>query len=213
MRARSTRTAPGPWRRPIRGSSPSPRRPTSPARPCSMRPTWTNADGTTGIASIPDNVEVFAPGSPIFAVSQEDHLTGSSGADLFVFGQPISHDTLHSFDAAADRIDLIGFDGVNGFAISSSPTMATAMPSSPSARAKTITVLGVSAAATRRRQLRVQRGADHPERRHHDDRRRRHHAARRDRREHRHDRVEWRRRRHPARGHRQRPDAHKAAGS
>ncbi|WP_210333757.1 Ig-like domain-containing protein, partial [Mesorhizobium sangaii] len=77
--------------------------------------TWINADGTTGSMSVSDNVEVFAPGNPIYALSSDDHLTGSSGADLFVFGQPIAADTLHNFDVAADRIDLIGFDGVNGF--------------------------------------------------------------------------------------------------
>ena len=29
------------------------------------------------------------PGSPIFALSGDDNLTGSSGHDLFVFSQPI----------------------------------------------------------------------------------------------------------------------------
>ena len=70
--------------------------------------TWTNADGTTGSAFISDNVEVFALGNPVYALSFDDHLTGWSGADLFVFGQPIAADTLHNFDAAADRIDLDG---------------------------------------------------------------------------------------------------------
>src|SRR5207253_2165343 len=31
--------------------------------------TWTNADGSTGTATIADNVEAYAPGSPIFAWS------------------------------------------------------------------------------------------------------------------------------------------------
>ena len=78
--------------------------------------TWTNADGTTGNAVVLDNVEAYAPGSPIFAVSADDHLTSSSGNDLFVFAQPIANDVIHSFDAAADKIDLIGFNGVTGFA-------------------------------------------------------------------------------------------------
>ncbi|RUZ78462.1 adhesin [Mesorhizobium sp. M7A.F.Ca.US.006.01.1.1] len=78
--------------------------------------TWTNADGTTGSASIADNVEAYAPGSPIFAWSGDDVLTGSSGNDLFVFSQPIGADTVHNFDAAADQIDLIGYNGLADFA-------------------------------------------------------------------------------------------------
>ncbi|RWM05783.1 Ig-like domain-containing protein [Mesorhizobium sp.] len=78
--------------------------------------TWTNADGTTGSMSIADNVEAYAPGSPIFAWSGDDVLTGSSGSDLFVFSQPIGNDSVHSFDAAADQIDLIGYSGFQSFA-------------------------------------------------------------------------------------------------
>ncbi|RRH92009.1 hypothetical protein EH240_31535 [Mesorhizobium tamadayense] len=78
--------------------------------------TWTNADGTTGSVSIADNVEAYAPGSPIFAWSGDDVLTGSSGNDLFVFSQPIGNDTVHSFDAAADQIDLVGYSGFQSFA-------------------------------------------------------------------------------------------------
>jgi hypothetical protein len=74
--------------------------------------TWTNTDGSIGTAFITDNVEAYAPGSPIFAVSGDDNLTGSSGADTFVFAQPIGNDTVFSFDAAADKIDLIGFAGL-----------------------------------------------------------------------------------------------------
>ena len=72
---------------------------------------WTNADGSTGSDTIRDNVEIYAPGSPIFARSGEDVLTGSSGNDLFVFSQPIGHDTIYDFDAAADQIDLIDYAG------------------------------------------------------------------------------------------------------
>ncbi|UCI06130.1 beta strand repeat-containing protein [Mesorhizobium sp. B1-1-8] len=78
--------------------------------------TWVNADGTTGSAWIADNVEAYAPGSPIFAWSGDDVLTGSSGNDLFVFSQPIGNDTVHSFDAAADQVDLIGYSGFQSFA-------------------------------------------------------------------------------------------------
>ncbi|TPL78844.1 VCBS domain-containing protein, partial [Mesorhizobium sp. B2-3-12] len=78
--------------------------------------TWINADGTVGSASIADNVEAYAPGSPIFAWSGDDVLTGSHGNDLFVFSQPIGADTVHNFDAAADQIDLIGYNGLADFA-------------------------------------------------------------------------------------------------
>ena len=33
---------------------------------------WTNADGTTGITIVADNVEAYAPGNPIFAWSGDD---------------------------------------------------------------------------------------------------------------------------------------------
>ena len=77
---------------------------------------WTNADGSTGIVTITDNVEAYAPGSPIFAVSSNDTLTGTGGNDLFVFAQPIGNDTIYNFDVAADQIDLIGFGGIASFA-------------------------------------------------------------------------------------------------
>jgi hypothetical protein len=76
---------------------------------------WTNADGSSGFARAIDNVEVFAQGGPIFAWSGEDHLTGSSGKDLFVFAQPIGHDTIYSFNPSEDRIDLIGYRGFTNF--------------------------------------------------------------------------------------------------
>ena len=76
---------------------------------------WTNADGSSGFARATDNVEVFAKGAPIFAWSGEDHLTGSSGKDLFVFAQPIGHDTIYSFNASEDQIDLIGYWGFTNF--------------------------------------------------------------------------------------------------
>ena len=89
--------------------------------------TWLNADATFGWSVVSDNIEVFSPGSPIFAVSSDDHLTASSAADLFVFAQPIANDMIHSFDAAADSIDLIGFAGVTGSTTSQSPTTPAAM--------------------------------------------------------------------------------------
>jgi hypothetical protein len=76
---------------------------------------WTNADGSTGSAFVADNVEAYAPGSPIFAVSGDDTLTGG-GNDEFVFAQPIGNDTIYNFDIASDQIDLIGFNNVASFA-------------------------------------------------------------------------------------------------
>jgi hypothetical protein len=78
--------------------------------------TWTNADGTTGSAIVADNVEAYAAGSPIFALSGDDTLTASSGHDLLVFSQPIGHDTVYNFDVAADQIDLVGYAGFTSFA-------------------------------------------------------------------------------------------------
>jgi hypothetical protein len=77
--------------------------------------TSTQADGTTLSVSVANNVEAFAPGNPIFALSGDDNLTGSIGHDLFVFSQPIGHDVIHGFDAASDQIDLIGYADFIGF--------------------------------------------------------------------------------------------------
>ena len=77
---------------------------------------WTNADGSNALTVLTDNVEAYAPGNPIFAISGNDHLTGSSAGDLFVFAQPIGADIVHNFDIAHDQIDLIGYAGFNSFA-------------------------------------------------------------------------------------------------
>ena len=76
---------------------------------------WSNSDGSTASAYVFNNVEVYAPGSPIFALSADDNLTGSSGADTFVFAQPIGNNQIYNFDVTADKIDLIGFTGVTAF--------------------------------------------------------------------------------------------------
>ncbi len=76
---------------------------------------WTNPDGSTASTFITDNVEAYAPGAPIFAVSSNDTLTGAGGNDLFVFAQPIGNDTIYNFNAASDKIDLIGFNTVTSF--------------------------------------------------------------------------------------------------
>src|SRR5258706_4575972 len=74
------------------------------------------ADGTTTTNTLGDNLEAYSQGSPIFAWSDNDFLTGSTGNDQFVFAQPIGHDTVYSFDAAHDQIDLIGYAGFTSFA-------------------------------------------------------------------------------------------------
>jgi hypothetical protein len=106
---------------------------------------WTNADGTAGSMYVADNVEAYAPGSPIFAVSADDHLTGSSGSDLFVFAQPIASDVIHNFNVVADKIDLIGFSGVNGYADLSIVNDANGNAVVTAGAGQTITVLGVDA--------------------------------------------------------------------
>ena len=77
--------------------------------------TWTNADGSAGSMVVSDNVVAYAPDAPIFAVAGNDHLTGTANADFFVVAQPIGSDIIYNFDAASDKIDLIGFDGVTDF--------------------------------------------------------------------------------------------------
>ncbi|MBC9249517.1 hypothetical protein A9179_04410 [Pseudomonas alcaligenes] len=77
---------------------------------------WVNTDGSHGVLTVADNVEAYAAGSPIFALSSDDNLTASSGADLFVFAQPIAHNQVFDFDVAADRLDLIGFGSGLDFA-------------------------------------------------------------------------------------------------
>src|SRR5258706_2737759 len=66
-------------------------------------------------AIVANNVEAYAKGSQIFALSGDDTLTASSGHDLLVFSQPIGHDTIYNFDPSADQIDLIGYAGFAGF--------------------------------------------------------------------------------------------------
>jgi len=77
--------------------------------------TWTQADGSTAAILIRSNVEVYSPSSPIFALSDNDYLTGSTGKDLFVFAQPIGIDTIYNFNAVEDQIDLIGYAGFTSF--------------------------------------------------------------------------------------------------
>ena len=76
---------------------------------------WANPNGSTAVATIADNVEAYKPGSPIFAWSGDDTLTGAGGNDLFVFAQPIGNDTISNFNVATDQIDLVGFAGITSF--------------------------------------------------------------------------------------------------
>ena len=75
--------------------------------------TVTKVDGS--IDTLTDNVEAYTPGSPIFAWSGDDNLSGSSGNDVYVLAQPIGNNTMHSFDVAHDKVDLIGFDDLSSF--------------------------------------------------------------------------------------------------
>ena len=76
---------------------------------------WTNADGTTGHSSFSDNVEAYAPGSPIFAWSGDDTLTGAGANDVFVFSQSIGNDVIYNFNAVSDKIDLVGLANIANF--------------------------------------------------------------------------------------------------
>ncbi|AYG63261.1 beta strand repeat-containing protein [Rhizobium jaguaris] len=111
--------------------------------------TWTNADGSTGMATVADNVEAYAKGSPIFAWSGDDTLTASSGNDTLVFANTIGTDVVHNFDTAHDKIDLIGFAGFNSFADVQAhlSTDASGNAVITLGDGETITLTGVSAAA------------------------------------------------------------------
>ncbi len=72
-------------------------------------------DGSISSFSFADNLEAYSAGSPIFALSGDDHLSGAGADDLFVFSQPIGVDIVYNFNAASDKIDLIGFNNVKSF--------------------------------------------------------------------------------------------------
>jgi len=80
-----------------------------------MSQTWTDPSGGTGLAMINNNVEAYASGAPIFAISGDDNLSGSGENDVFVLAQPIGNVTIHSFDFSHDKVDLIGFGGLASF--------------------------------------------------------------------------------------------------
>ncbi|WP_411836130.1 VCBS domain-containing protein [Pseudomonas chlororaphis subsp. aurantiaca] len=107
---------------------------------------WSNSDGSSASAYVFNNVEVYAPGSPIFALSADDNLTGSSGADMFVFAQPIGNNQIYNFDVTADKIDLIGFTGVTAFADLSISNDANGNALVSIGSGQTVTLKGIDAA-------------------------------------------------------------------
>ena len=109
--------------------------------------TWTNANGTTSTAFIADNVEAYAPGSPIFALAGDDNLTGAGGNDTFVFAQPIGNDTIYSFNAASDMIDLTGFAGIGSYGDLHIADNANGNAAITLGNGETITLAGVDASA------------------------------------------------------------------
>ena len=78
--------------------------------------TFTHDDGSKSYAFVTDNIEAYTQGNPIFAWSGDDNLTGSAKADTFVITDPVAKDVIYAFDAAADKIDLVGFAGFKSFA-------------------------------------------------------------------------------------------------
>ncbi|WP_395016013.1 beta strand repeat-containing protein [Dongia sp.] len=76
---------------------------------------WVDTDGGIKVSFLTDNVEAYQADNPIFAVSKDDHLTASSGDDVFVFAQPIGADFIYGFDAAHDKVNLVGY-GFQSFA-------------------------------------------------------------------------------------------------
>ena len=110
---------------------------------------WTNTDGSTGTATVADNVEAYAPGSPIFALSGNDTLTGAGSNNEFVFAQPIGNDTIYNFNTATDKIDLMGFASVASFSDvqASTTTDANGNAVITLGNGETITLIGVHAAS------------------------------------------------------------------
>ncbi len=76
---------------------------------------WTNADGSIGTTTIADNLEAYAPGTPIFALAASDTLTGAGTHDLFVVAHPIGNDAIYNFNTATDKIDLVDFNKIASF--------------------------------------------------------------------------------------------------
>ena len=94
-------------------------------------------------------MEAYAPGAPIFALSGNDTLTGAGGHSEFVLAQPIGDDTIYNFNAATDKIDLIGFANIASF--SDIPALVTSDASGNAVvtlgEGETITLHGVQPAS------------------------------------------------------------------
>ena len=110
---------------------------------------WIKPDGSSASQYVSDNVEAYAPGNPIFALSSADTLTGSSANDLFVFARPIGNDRIYDFKTASNRIDLIGFSGIASFADLQSKMANDANGDAmlTLGSGETITIVGVDAAS------------------------------------------------------------------
>jgi hypothetical protein len=110
---------------------------------------WMQADGSTASMTVSDNVEAYAPATPIFAWSGDDALTGYSGADTFVFSQPIGADVIQNFDVGADKVDLIAYATFQSFADVLANLTADANGNAliTLADGQTITIVGVPPAA------------------------------------------------------------------
>jgi hypothetical protein len=108
---------------------------------------WLNANGTMEFSPFSDNVEAYAPGSPIFALSGADTLTGAGGNDLFVFAQPIGNDVIYNFNVASDVVDLVNFSGVGSFSNIQLTNDANGNAVITLSSGETITLKGVAAAS------------------------------------------------------------------
>jgi hypothetical protein len=107
---------------------------------------WANANGME-FSSFSDNVEAYAPGSPIFAVSGADTLTGAGGNDLFVFAQPIGNDVIYNFNVASDKIDIVNFSGISSFSNIQLANDTNGNAVITLGTGETITLMGVAAAS------------------------------------------------------------------
>jgi hypothetical protein len=108
---------------------------------------WIDATGTTELSTFSDNVEAYASGSPIFALSGDDTLTGAGGNDLFVFAQPIGHDIIYNFNVASDKIDFVNFNGVSSFSNIQLTDDANGNAIITLSSGETITLRGIAAAS------------------------------------------------------------------
>lgn len=74
-------------------------------------------EGVIEHRTIIDNVEVYAPNMPIFALPIGDNLSGSLEADVFVISKSAAQreDTIFNFDVQQDKINLLSFSNTHAF--------------------------------------------------------------------------------------------------